>query len=74
MTSYPGEYGGEYSESVTGSANIAVTNVQDVQTINGGQGRLDGLQEMNVTCGSVGPGNVVVKIGSCDLGSAGSGI
>jgi hypothetical protein len=45
-----------------------------MQKVTGIQGKLDGLQEINVTCGFVGPGNVVVKFGSCDVASAGPGI
>lgn len=46
-----------------------------MQNINGRQGRLeDGVQGGNVTCGFVGPDNVVISLGSCDLGSTGKGI
>lgn len=68
-TSYPGELGGEYSESVTGSNSIPVVNVQDVQSINGGTGRP--LDEQNVTCGFLGPSDIVYTLGSCNLSDVG---
>ena len=64
-TSCPGEFDGQYQESVTGSTSIPIVAVQDVGNLRGQEGRL--LEERNVTCGFEGPGNVVYILGSCPI-------
>jgi hypothetical protein len=63
-TSYPGEHGGEYTESITGSDSIPILRVEDAQSLNRGAGR---AVDENVMCGHVGPSNVVYSIGPCNL-------
>ena len=70
-TSYPGEYGGEYSESVTGSNSIPVMAVQEVQSLDGSTER--SAAEKNVTCGFVGSFDEVYTLGSCNLSALTSG-
>lgn len=70
-TSYPGEDGGEYSESITGSISIPIVDVQDVGSLDRRTGMVP--NEQNVTCGFVGPFNIVFSLGPCNLSDPGPG-